>query len=297
MNLRHIEVFRAVMLSGSLSGASQILFISQPAVSKMISQIERSTNLKLFEKIKGRLSPTHEAIRLFREIQIFWQNIENLKNFTKNLANPDSEILKISASASLGAYLVPQTIGKLIKKNEKLKFKIDILIPSLMNDSISNMNTTIGVSIGALPHPKIRILNKLECGFSCLLRKDHKLSKHKTIKKDDLIGEKIISIASFNQYEKKLQNIYGDLIEKNNFSIEVRSSTSAIWYVHAGAGLAVIDNAAAAGAQSNDLISIPYETDEKIEIYIVSSTETPLSILQERFIEEFKSTFSESIKT
>jgi DNA-binding transcriptional LysR family regulator len=41
LNLRQIEIFRAVMTTGSISGASQLLFVSQPAVSRLLSHTEQ----------------------------------------------------------------------------------------------------------------------------------------------------------------------------------------------------------------------------------------------------------------
>ncbi|CAJ3076526.1 LysR family transcriptional regulator [Burkholderia pseudomallei] len=61
LNLRQIEVFRAIMLTGSISGAAKLLHVSQPAVSRLISYAEQRLGLALFERIKGRLYPTPEA--------------------------------------------------------------------------------------------------------------------------------------------------------------------------------------------------------------------------------------------
>ena len=74
LNLRQIEVFRAIMLSGSISGASKLLFVSQPAVSRLIAYTEQRLGLMLFQRIKGRLYPTPEARRLFVEVTALYQN-------------------------------------------------------------------------------------------------------------------------------------------------------------------------------------------------------------------------------
>ncbi|MBC7077924.1 MAG: LysR family transcriptional regulator, partial [Synergistales bacterium] len=69
MNLRQIEIFRAVMITGSISGASKLLFVSQPAVSRLLSHTELRMGLKLFERVKGRLYSTPEARSLFKEVE------------------------------------------------------------------------------------------------------------------------------------------------------------------------------------------------------------------------------------
>ncbi|MET5019937.1 LysR family transcriptional regulator, partial [Burkholderia pseudomallei] len=60
LNLRPIEVFRAIMLTGSISGAAKLLHVSQQAVSRLISYAEQRLGLAQFESIKGRLYPTPE---------------------------------------------------------------------------------------------------------------------------------------------------------------------------------------------------------------------------------------------
>ena len=55
MNLRQIEVFRAVMITGSVSGAARLLHVSIPAVSRLLSHTESRLGFLLFERVKGRL--------------------------------------------------------------------------------------------------------------------------------------------------------------------------------------------------------------------------------------------------
>ncbi|EPN17167.1 DNA-binding transcriptional regulator LysR, partial [Pseudomonas syringae pv. actinidiae ICMP 18804] len=69
VTLRHIEVFRAVMTSGSVTEAANMLNTSQPTVSRELARFELLTQLKLFDRVRGRLRPTAQALSLFEEVQ------------------------------------------------------------------------------------------------------------------------------------------------------------------------------------------------------------------------------------
>lgn len=69
VNLRHIEIFHAVMTAGSLTEAAHLLHTSQPTVSRELARFEKVIGLKLFERIRGRLHPTVQGLRLFEEVQ------------------------------------------------------------------------------------------------------------------------------------------------------------------------------------------------------------------------------------
>ncbi len=68
LNLRQIEVFRAIMITGSISGAARLLSVSQPAISRLLAYTEDRLALRLFERVRGRVQPTPEARRLFQEV-------------------------------------------------------------------------------------------------------------------------------------------------------------------------------------------------------------------------------------
>ena len=61
MNHRQVEAFQAVMETGSVTKAGKVLYISQPAVSRLISDLESNVGFKLFFRRKGRLEPTVKA--------------------------------------------------------------------------------------------------------------------------------------------------------------------------------------------------------------------------------------------
>ena len=69
---RHIEVFRALMLAGSATGAAQMLFTSQPTISRELARQEQLLGYDLFERVQGRLKPRARALRLWDEVQRSW---------------------------------------------------------------------------------------------------------------------------------------------------------------------------------------------------------------------------------
>jgi CubicO group peptidase (beta-lactamase class C family)/DNA-binding transcriptional LysR family regulator len=69
MNLRHIEIFHAVYVNGSVSGAARALNVSQPSVSKMLRHAESLLGFQLFQRTNGRLVPTEDAHTLFTEVR------------------------------------------------------------------------------------------------------------------------------------------------------------------------------------------------------------------------------------
>ena len=66
---RHIEIFHAVMTSGNLTAAAELLHTSQPTVSRELARFEKVIGLRLFERVRGRLHPTVQGLRLFEEVQ------------------------------------------------------------------------------------------------------------------------------------------------------------------------------------------------------------------------------------
>ena len=113
MNLRQMEVFRAVMLSGGVNTAAELLHVSPPAISKVLAQAGKASGLVLFERVKGRLVPTPEAQQLYAEVDQLWRGVEKVRDVSRELAQPTRTTLRLACSASLAPYLVSRTVKRL----------------------------------------------------------------------------------------------------------------------------------------------------------------------------------------
>src|SRR5690606_16683963 len=102
LNLRQIEVFRAVMITGTIRGASELLFVSQPAVSRLLSHMEQRIGFPLFERIRGRLHATLEAKKLFHEVEVLYSGVQRVNELASELREHQEGILNLIASPSVG---------------------------------------------------------------------------------------------------------------------------------------------------------------------------------------------------
>ena len=102
MNLRQIEAFRSVMRLGSMTAAAEVLYTSQPNVSRLISQLELSTGLTLFKRAGVRLIPTQEGQAFFQEVERAFVGLDSLKLSAKNIRNLGTGRLRVAAVPSNG---------------------------------------------------------------------------------------------------------------------------------------------------------------------------------------------------
>jgi len=79
MRLRHIEVFNAIMLTGSVSAAARLINITQPAVSRTLQHAEIQLGFPLFQRAKGRLTPTTEAQALYPHIERLFAQLDEVQ--------------------------------------------------------------------------------------------------------------------------------------------------------------------------------------------------------------------------
>ena len=111
MNLRQLEAFRAVMLSGSVTQAAAALHISQPAVSKLLADLEYHLGFPLFVRSKGvALTVTPEADVFFHEVERSFAGIAVLKRAAADIRNASTGTLRIAALPALAVSFLPSVI-------------------------------------------------------------------------------------------------------------------------------------------------------------------------------------------
>lgn len=292
MNLRQMEVFRAVMFSGGVNSAAELLHVSPPAVSKVLTQAQRVSGLVLFERVKGRLIPTPEAQQLYTEIDELWRGVEKIRDTSRELAQPAQATLRLVCSASLAPYLVSRTVAGLYERFPRLQCRVQVFSPDILNQALIDRSTHLGVALLPHDHPNLLTVKGYQCGLACVMRSNHPLAARKLIRPSDLAGERIISSPESTPFGLTLRRAFGAAGATMNRDFEVTSSTTACWFAQAGVGIAVVDQVSIAGGLLAGLEVRPFLSSEKIAVRIVRNRYRPMSVAERAFVEIFDSVWN-----
>lgn len=287
MNLRQMEVFRAVMLTGAVGRAAEFLHVSQPAVSKVLSSAEEKTGLRLFDRVKGRLIPTEDAKRLYAEVANLWEKVEKVRALSQDLSAPMSTRLHVVTSPSVGIHLLPRIVKDLLDQEPDLLARVDFRVGGDLDQSILDQTADLAVTTLSVDHPNISTLARYECNLVCVMPQNHPLASKRVVTPSDLIGHKVVEFPHTLYYGLTQAQVYDKAFDKLEVSVEVHASHSACWFASTGAGVAIVDMLTVAGGTFPDLVVKPYRVAAKVKVQIIHNLFTPPSRAGMSFVTAF----------
>lgn len=190
--LRQMEAFRAVMLTGSMNGAARLLFVSQPAVSRLISHAEQTLGLQLFERDKGKLTPTPEAHRLFQEIGPLFDEALRIDELARDLATRPEGALNLCSSPSLALNFLPPVIARYIGEHPDVRVKYHTTLLSDMAHELLGRKVELAVSVLPIDHPNLVVEPFASGRMVCILPAGHPLAAQETVGLQELARERLV---------------------------------------------------------------------------------------------------------
>jgi Mn-dependent DtxR family transcriptional regulator len=124
-NLNYYRVFYTVANTGNISKAADMLFISQPAISKAISKLEDGLHVKLFLRSSKGVTLTDEGQVLYNHIEKAFSNISQGEDEIRHIHELGIGQLKIGVSTSLCKHILLDKLQTFILENPHIKVIID----------------------------------------------------------------------------------------------------------------------------------------------------------------------------
>ncbi|GAA5237151.1 LysR family transcriptional regulator [Verticiella sediminum] len=241
LNLRQIEIFHAVMVTGSISGAAQLLYISQPAVSRLLSQTEYRIGFALFERIKGRLHATPEAKKLFREVQSVYNGIQRVNAIAQELADNRQGSLNIVSSTNGGQMFIPNAIAAFRQSHPGVKINFMILSYAHLLERLLDHQADLGLITSPMEHPNLTVERLGTNRLVALFPRGHPLEALEDVRLQDLQPHALITYDRSTPFGALTEQFYeAQGLALDPFT-EVGSPYSASALVQLGAGVALVD--------------------------------------------------------
>jgi DNA-binding transcriptional LysR family regulator len=186
INLRQIEAFKAVIESGTVSRAAQMLNMSQPAMSKLIAHLEFDTGLRLFDRVKGRLAPTENAMRLYEEVGRIFAGVRQVENAVEAIRREEQGRLSIGVMPTLAGSFVQRATMGFLTDRRNVFCSVQSLTSQWIVDWLIARKLDVGLVSANIVNPYVTLEPIMEHPLVCIMPLDHPLAAKNLIEPADL---------------------------------------------------------------------------------------------------------------
>lgn len=281
---RDLEVFLAVMMSGSATRAGQTVGMTQPNVSKIIKLMEHRLGVPLFQRVRGRLRATPEAEKLFIQAQHLQEEISTFSKYAARIKSESTGILRLCALPLFSTRLIPDTIALFAQEFPNVEIRIEIAHEDRVLKAVSRGHADLGLvhstQSNSRENIKVHIIghSPMKCAVHC----DNPLALMDIVKPADLVGQRIISYPEFLPFRKSIDQFFdqeGARFEPNTI---VNHASLAFELVTRNVGIAILDTLAL--SVSNQKVRLIHlERSPRIAVGLLSQPAQPLSQLAQKF--------------
>lgn len=291
MNLRQIEVFRAVMQAGSVTGAAQLLHVSQPGVSRMLAHIELQLGLALFERIKGKLRPTPEAETLYAQVEQVYSGVRRIEDCARELKAGGGLSLRVLCSPSLGLELVPRAVAETARQFPQARLVMETQLVRDMVSQLAGGQADIGLSSLPIEHALLQATPIGSWHLSCVFPQDHPFAGKRQVSPRDILQQRLVGFSEDTPQGRAIAQWCERTGLQPQGRIEVRSGQAACALAACGAGVAVVDDLTARAWRGPGLGFRPVRAGPSFKVYAVRLASAAPSALAHAFLQQVQRGF------
>ena len=285
MNLQQLEYFKVIAETKNFTSASNILLVSQPALSKAISKLEEELNVPLFEREGRNIKITKYGEVFLRYAESALSDIERGIEKIQDMKKNNDRVISVSSTYCIGATVIPFLISNFLNTNMQTKFNFnnqstDEILKDLKYEKIDLGFFDDIKSIEDYPEIETSLVKKEE--YVLIVPKNHYLANKEEVYLKDLKEENFIAYNAKGN-EKKIS--YAELIGYTpKISVEPTEASMLAGLVSAGAGISVVVNTPMINTNKISKIKIKDDIGYK-KIYMGWNKEAYISKIAEEFKE------------
>ncbi|HWB54142.1 MAG TPA: LysR substrate-binding domain-containing protein [Tepidisphaeraceae bacterium] len=192
MNYNHVLLFRAVAEAGSFTKAAERVYISQPALSQQIGQLESALGVKLFDRLP-------RGVRLTQAGQILATHAERMEALDQQAHRQIQELrglvrgrLTIGASQTIGVYLMPEVLGRFRRRYPQIDLDLQIGNTEVIQRRLADDLLDLALTEGFLEQTELDATVFQQDNLVAIVPKGHALAQRKTVTAKQFCAEPMI---------------------------------------------------------------------------------------------------------
>lgn len=208
--LQQLRILKAVATEKSFTKAAELLYLSQPSLSKQIKNLEKNLDILLINRENKKVSLTENGKVFLQYSERILALCEESCRALIDLKNGERGNLTIGASQTIGTYLLPRVLALFAQNYPQIDLKVQVNSTRLIAKNIINRKIDLAVVGGEIPddlQKNLLVEDFVEDEFSLIIPKSHPFATKKKITKDDLYHLNFITLNSNSTIRKFIDNI------------------------------------------------------------------------------------------
>ena len=288
MNLRQIELLRAVIRCETTVRAAQEIGLSQPAISNGIKHMESQLGFALFERVNNRLFPTLEARHLYEASEPLFQMYESFGEQVRDMKSDRMHSVRLLASPPLGHSLIPAALHRFTERQPKVTVHFDIQDFETITKGIEVGAADLGFVIGTDNMGDLDSEVFYSEPLVCVMPADHPLTQLDVIQPEDLAGHPFIALQPSTSSGQLQRSVFAEAGLKFKFRVEARYSNTACILVRNGVGVSLVDSFSAIQNVDENLVIRRFQPERMITAAAVWSPKRLLPKVASDFLRDVR---------
>jgi DNA-binding transcriptional LysR family regulator len=286
MNLRQLEVFHALVTNGTTIRAAEVLRISQPAVSKAVQELERSVGFALFNRSKGRMTPTVEGTLLFREVESSFSGLIHLRSAAARIRDFGSGEIRVASLSALSTNVMPRVMRAFQKRHPRVAITFQARMSSSVKDLVASGQFDVGVAADEIDLAGVIARPFANYKVAIALPAGHRLQDRTVIHPADLHDENFVALAPEDTTRREAEAIFVTHGVQPKIVLETPYSTTIAAMVEAGLGCGMVNPLTAEPFLGRGMKIVPFEPAIHFRTLLLLPPQREPSAIVSDFIEE-----------
>ena len=283
LKLRQLEVFKAVMETGTVSAAAARLHCTQPAVSVALSSFESQAGFALFDRSRGRFVPTAEADILYEEVARGLLAVERIGSTAREIREGGIGHLRVAADGAPSINFLPRVIAEFGRSHGGARIDLHTRSSKQILAWVAAHQIEIGIVEMPIHWPGIDY-EPFSQACVCIMPDGHPLCAKDVVRAADLAPYPIISILENHPVNAQLEAAFADAGCTLDARIGGYYFATCRNLVAHGAGIAIVDAMNGDDALGGGVVSRPFQPVIRYEMALAQASGRAPSLLAEAFV-------------
>ena len=298
--LDQLRILRAIVKEGSFKKAADSLYVTQPAVSLQIQNLEKQLEICLFDRGGRKAQLTEAGEVLMKYCESILNQCQEACRAIDDLQNLKGGSLVIGASQTTGTYLMPRMIGLFRQKYPDVTVQLQVHSTRRTGWSVANGLIDLAIIGGELPselNELLEVVSYANDELALVLPVNHPLAKLKQLCKEDLYRLNFVSLDAQSTTRKVLDQLLassGLEVQRLRIEMELNSLEAIKNAVQSGLGAALLPVVSIEKEITAGTLQKPIVTDLEVkrELKLIRHPARYRSRAAEAFLEDILPVFS-----